>query len=69
MVIIYSFADAQDFLVRRRTGWRSVAASAGINLLKNTDLAREVVNCNAVLGPPIEQRLYVSASASFWQIF
>jgi hypothetical protein len=35
----------------RPTGWRSVAASALHRLLsKSSDLAREAVNCNAVLG-------------------
>ncbi|KPV54834.1 hypothetical protein SE17_01250 [Kouleothrix aurantiaca] len=32
------------------TGWRSVAASAAQTFLKNDDLVREAVNCNAVLG-------------------
>ena len=34
----------------RPTGWRSVAASAAQIFPKNTDLVREAVNCNAVLG-------------------
>ncbi len=32
------------------TGWHSVAASAPGEAFKSNDLAREAVNCNAVLG-------------------
>ena len=57
----------------RPTVWRSVAASAVLTSLKNTDRARAAVNCNAGLGERVwlpitvllPQSYHVSSAAAF----